>query len=344
MQVVERLFGNRPIEINGAQRDRSDLIRERLIGASRWAAQARAQVEAHAAHDNTVVLDGEPGTGKEFLARLIHKCSRRSEAPFVSISFDSVSDESAEAALFGSVRTLPTGTRHIHRGLIEAAEGGVIYIGNISSLSISLWAKISRLTRAGEFQRLNDGTTQRADVRILLGSTSDFGALNTPGWTLADSASRLGDRFSLPPLRDRLDDIEPLVKHFIKRACEQAGLEVREATPDIIKALGEYAWPGNVEELKTAVERMVQNSGPPRLALPLLPSGPTDAPETTLSPFPESGIDLFSEVRRHERAILCAALSHCRGVQNKAARLLKIKPTTLNMKLKSHGIDAGDFK
>ena len=94
-----------------------------------------------------------------------------SESPFVAISFDSVSDESADAALFGSLRSLPTGARHIHRGLIESAEGGVVYIADASKLSLSLRAKLSRLIQHGEFRRLGDTSVQRADVRVMLGST-----------------------------------------------------------------------------------------------------------------------------------------------------------------------------
>jgi two-component system response regulator PilR (NtrC family) len=344
MQVLESLLSNRLHESSSIQSNAAGLLQERLRGASPWTAHARSQAAAHAAHDNTIILEGEPGTGKEFLGRLIHKCSRRSEGPFVAISFDSVSDESADAALFGSVRSLPTGARHIHRGLIESAEGGVVYIADASKLSLSLRAKLSRLIQHGEFRRLGDNTVQRVDVRVMLGSTSDLSTGIGKEWTLLRTDVRVGDVMSIPPLRARPDDIEPLVRHFVKQACEPLGKEVRELAPEALAALRTYAWPGNIAELKITVEQIIQRCGPPSIGLSLLPPHIVNAPESSLCALPMTALDLVSEVRRYEKAILCAALKQCQGVQNKAAKLLTLKPTTLNMKLKSYGIDAEDFK
>jgi two-component system response regulator PilR (NtrC family) len=344
MQVLESLLTNRLQESSSSQNDHAAFIQERMRGASPWTAHARTQVAVHAAHDNTIILEGEPGTGKEYLGRLVHKCSRRSEGPFVSISFDSVSDESAEAALFGSLRTLPTGARHIHRGLIESAEGGVVYIADASKLSLSLRAKLSRLIQHGEFRRLGDTAVQRVDVRVMLGSTGDLSAGPAKEWTLLRTDIRVGDVMSIPPLRARADDIEPLVRHFVMLACEAQGKEIRELGPEALAALRNYAWPGNVAELKSTVEQIIQRCGPPSIDLPMLPSHIVNAPESSLCAMPMSALDLVGEVRRYEKAILCAALKQCQGVQNKAAKLLTLKPTTLNMKLKSYGISADDFK
>ena len=111
MQVLESLMNERLLGTSSIQPNHIALLQERVVGDSRWTAEARTRLAAHAAHDNTIILEGEPGTGKEFLARMIHKCGARNKGPFVAISFDSVSDESAESALFGSVRSLPTGAR-----------------------------------------------------------------------------------------------------------------------------------------------------------------------------------------------------------------------------------------
>jgi DNA-binding NtrC family response regulator len=344
MQVLESLLSNRLHESSSTQNNNVALLHERFRGASPWTAHARTQMAAHAAHDNTIILEGEPGTGKEFLGRLIHKCSRRSDGPFVAISFDSVSDESADAALFGSVRSLPTGARHIHRGLIESAEGGVVYIADASKLSLSLRAKLSRLIQHGEFRRLGDTAVQRVDVRVMLGSTSDLSVGNAKEWTLLRTDIKVGDVMSIPPLRARPEDIEPLVRHFVVQACEPHGKEIREIAPEALDALRNYAWPGNIAELKSVVEQSIQRCGPPSIGLSLLPSHIVNTPESSLCALPMTALDLVNEVRRYEKAILCAALKQCQGVQNKAAKLLTLKPTTLNMKLKAYGISAEDFK
>lgn len=342
-QAIEALFSAPRREIIGTQRDVTGFLSTNLIGASRWSAQTRSQIAAHAAHNNAVILTGEPGTGKEFLGRLIHRCSERSTGPFVAITFDSVSDESAETALFGSLNVLPTGARHIHRGLVEEAEGGVVFIADASKLSFPLRAKISRLIQHGEFKRLNDSTVRRSDVRVMLGSTTELDIALDKEWTLVGNSAR-ANTLSIEPLRDRKDDIEPLIRHFIKRACEHAGREVREVTPDAIEALSHYHWPCNVAELKSVAEQLVQRCGPPTIGASLLPGYIAEGHDLGRVKLPSSGFDLLNEVREFEKAILCSALKQCHGVQNKAARLLGLKPTTLNMKLKMYGIEAGAFK
>ncbi|HEV8481956.1 MAG TPA: sigma 54-interacting transcriptional regulator [Blastocatellia bacterium] len=344
MQVAESIISDRLLGTSSIQPNHSSFLQERVIGASRWAAEARTRLAAHAAHDNTVILEGEPGTGREFLARMIHKCSARSKGPFVAISFDSVSDESAEAALFGSVRSLPTGPRLIHPGLVESAEGGIVYIADASKLSFSLRANISRLIQYNEFRRSGDVSVQRSNVRIMLGSTSRLDAGLGKEWSLVRTEVRVGDVLFVPPLRERPEDIEPLISHFVKQACEQTGREVRQVAPEAMAVMRRHLWPGNVAELRGMVEQMVQRCAPPMIGLSHLPAHIADSPESVQYGLPPSGLDLINEVRKYEMAILCAALKQCHGVQKKTATLLGLKPTTLNMKLKAYEIDASAYK
>jgi len=344
MQVVESLIKDRLLGVSSIQPNHVAFLQERVIGASRWAAEARSRLAAHAAHDNTIILEGEPGTGKEFLARMIHKCSARNKGPFVAISFDSVSDESAESALFGSVRSLPTGARLIHRGLVESAEGGIVYIADASKLSFSVRANISRLIQHNEFRRSGDVSVQRADVRIILGSTSRLDAGLGKEWSLVRTEIRVGDILSVPPLRERPEDIDPLVRYFVKQACEQSGKELREISPEAMAIMQSHSWPGNVAELRATVDQMIQRSQPPVIDLCHLPGHIAESPEALSYGLPLTGLDLVNEVRRYEIAILCAALKQCHGVQNKTASLLGLKPTTLNMKLKAYEIDVNAYK
>ena len=344
MQVAESLVSDRLLGPSSIQPNHYSFLQERVIGASRWVAEARTRLAAHAAHDNTIILEGEPGTGREFLARMIHKCSARSKGPFVAISFDSVSDESAEAALFGSVRLLPTGPRLIHRGLVESAEGGIVYIADASKLSFSLRASISRLIQHNEFRRSGDASVQRSNVRIMLGSTSRLDAGLGKEWRLVRTEIRVGDIMFVPPLRERPEDIEPLIRHFVKHACEQSGREVRQVAPEAMDVMRRHAWPGNVAELRGIVEQMVQRCEPPMIGLSHVPGHVSDSPEMSYYGLPPSGLDLTNEVRRYEKGILCAALKRCHGIQKATATLLGLKPTTLNMKLKAYEIDASAYK
>jgi DNA-binding NtrC family response regulator len=343
MQVLERDLAREQLGV--ARRGvLYEELEARLIGASRWAAQARAQVIAHASHDNTVVLEGESGTGKEFLARLIHKCSVRCDGPFVTISFESVSDESVEAALFGSVRILPGGARHIHRGLVESAEGGVIYIADVSELSFSTRAKVLRLVQQREFQRVGESSILKSDVRVMTGLPSSTGARAVKDWVLVRNDLAVRDTVFIPSLRERPDDVEPLAKHFVRQLCEETGKELRSFAPEVLEVLSKYCWPGNVAELKNVVEHLVYQSGPPVLTASLLPGGMMNGLESGNHALPATGIDLANEVQRYEKSLICAALKRCMGVQSRAANMLGLKPTTLNMKLKSYGIDVETFK
>jgi DNA-binding NtrC family response regulator len=309
------------------------------VGVSRWAAEARAAVAAHAAHDEPVILEGEAGAGKEFLARLIHECSHRRYGPFIAISCGALSEESVEAVLFGSVRILSSGRNRIQRGLVEAARGGTLYIDGAAALSPTLKTEIARLIQHQEFRRVGEMMLEPAHVRVVLGrgAAADDARGGAGVMTVNDS-------FSVAPLRRRKADIEPLSRCFVEQFCRGLRKEARELVPETISLLRRYDWPGNTAELKKVIEEMVAQSKPPSLDPSLLPAHLFDTSEVGYYPFPVSGINLSQEVERMERAHLCAALRQCQGVQSKAAQLLGLKPTTLNAKLKQYGIDVTLFK
>lgn len=326
--------------------DRSDIARlidERLIGLSQWACRARGIVAAHAAHDAALIIEGEPGAGKEFLARLIHQCSVRCRAPFVTFACDSVSEASAEAALFGSIRTLPSGGNRIQRGLVEVAQGGTLYISGLMAASTLIKTELARLIHHQEFRRLGDSLLEEANVRVIIGVNSHS---PKPGgtWSVNTSSLALADVISIPPLRQRRADIEPLSRYFIDEACRMLRRERRELSDEALDALQRYTWPGNVGELKRVLKSMVERSMPPQLTPELLPAHLKTSAGFGEPFLSSTGIDLGQELGRLEKALLCAALKHCHGHQSKAARLLGLKRTTLNTKLKRYGIDVNMFK
>lgn len=161
---------------------------------------------------------------------------------------------------------------------------------------------------------------------------------------VGESVIAVSDTLSIPPLRRRRADIEPLSRHFIKEVYQRLGKELRELSPDTLAHLRRYDWPGNVGELKKVIEAMVHRSRPPCLDPSLLPAYLVNPLNINGTSLPASGINLSEELERLEKSLLCAALRQCVGNQTKAAELLGLKRTTLNTKLKQYGIDVRSFK
>jgi len=339
MQVIR--FRNQavaPIFSHTTADDASHLIGKVMIGVSRWTEAARTLVAAHASHDNTVILEGERGTGKKLLARLIHRCSLRHEGPFVSLTLGSTSDQVARAVLFGSARHQCDDFPVTEKGLTELSRGGTLYIDGLSDISPCLADDIVRLA-----ERKGTNYEREESVRILIGWGIESGSCRSSASVNSASTGLDYDRIQIPPLRERPEDIEALAAHFISERCEQTGKEVREISPEAMRVLRRYDWPQNVKELRTLVNQLVKQLTPPSIDVSLLPAYlATTSGERRL--LPASGLDLDNEVKRVEVDLICAALRQSHGLQNKAAQLLRIKPTTLFMKIRRHGIDVEAFR
>jgi DNA-binding NtrC family response regulator len=308
-------------------------IRDRLIGSSRWAKEARRLVAAYAARDHAVVLEGEPGTGKRLLAGLIHQCSPYREGPFVSLALGSTSDELARALLFGWTGARSDDVLCSEKGLIELAREGTLYIHGGSSGARFLTDDIIRFVeRRGRSARIIIGRGNRSSA--FYRPTASVGARRN-GWDY--------ERIQLPALRQRPDDIEPLAVHFIEQRCRQVGKELRAFSSDTMRAMRCYDWPQNVRELRTLVNHLVKQSNPPPIDVSLLPAYLAGSRGASAL-FPAVGLDLDNEVKRYEIDLISAALTHSHGLQNKAAQLLGIKATTLFMRIRRYGINVADFK
>ena len=325
MQVVR--FGYSaatPIHSNARLDFSSSNVEEPYIGESRWADTARGLILLHASHDRTIILEGERGTGKRLLARSIHRSSSRCRGPFVPLSLGSTTDEMARAVLFEG---------HGEKSLLEYVQGGTLYIDGLSEISPSLTEDIIRLV---ESQACGDGARP---IRIILGLTTRSGQLSM-------SATARGldyEKVQIPPLRERAEDIRALAEYFIRKLCLQLNREIRKITPEALKLLCEYDWPRNVSELKVLINQLVKQLNPPSIDVALLP-GYMAGPEETDALLPEAGVDLENEVKRIEVDLICAALKRSHGLQNKAAQLLRVKPTTLFMKIRRYGIDVTAFR
>lgn len=317
-------------------------VRKRLVGVSRWAARAREAVAAHALHDNAILIRGETGAGKEFLARSIHEAGDRRAGPFVAISSHSISRESFEAALFGEVRKLPSGRHRVQHGLVERARGGTVYINGVLRFASSLRTRLARLAQFQEYRLQGESLLEAADVRVIFGGRELAEARSTG--RLDGAAVGASDELTVPPLRERRVDIAPFSLYFLRRACETLSKEQRRFSPEALALLRLYDWPGNVGELKRVIERVVRQSRPPGIGPSLLPLRIQDRAGLSGYPLPSARINLQDEVKRFERSLLIEALKQSHGVQAKAAEILKVSLTTLHSKIARYGIDVNEFK
>lgn len=318
--------------------DASKLITKRLTGVSGWTEKARKLIAFHAAHDATVNLEGESGTGKGFVAALIHECSSRREGPFVSLSLGSAPGDLARSVLFGSSQNSSAQDLVDGRGLMELAREGTIYVEGLLNPASPLADHLVNLIRQSRFN--NRRETQ---ARILIGWEIQPGSqCSTIPNDFTDG--RHFESIAIPPLRERLDDIEALTLNFVEQRCLEMKKELRIIAPETLNALRCYDWPRNVLELKALVNSMVNQTHPPLIDVTLLPAYVRNRIDCIGDVFPASGLDLGDEIRQREIELICAALKHSRGLQAKAARLLHTKATTLFMKIQRYGIDVEGFR
>ncbi len=292
----------------------------------------------------TVLITGESGTGKELIARAIHEKSARSAQPFLVINCGALPEALMESELFGHERGAFTGAATRHTGLFREAHGGTILLDEIGELPSSLQVKLLRVLQERQVRPV--GSTQEAtvDVRVLAATNRDVEADVKEGRFRQDLYYRLNViRVELPPLRDRREDIPPLTERFVRRFAAEIGKDVLGLTPDALKALQRYTFPGNVRELENIVERAVALAGSRAIGLGDLPeevSGMAAGTRPSLLELPEEGCELDDVLGEVERRLLLDALDRTGGVRKAAARLLGITFRSLRYRLAKHGLEA----
>jgi len=273
---------------------RSEIVDSRgfgcLVGASPALEKVIKQARAVAATTATALLIGENGTGKELLARAIHEESPRADRLFVGVSCAALPELLIESELFGHEKGAFTGAHQARKGRFELADGGTLFLDEISELSPAVQVKLLRVLQERTFERVGSNKTQSVDIRLIAASNSDLEAEVESGKFRRDLFYRLNVvPLVLPPLRERADDIPLLARHFAAKAAEKHGRTPPSLEPELIEALLDYDWPGNLRELENVIERLLVLTEGPRLGLEFLPEKmlralPTAAPgdETTL--------------------------------------------------------------
>jgi len=289
----------------------------------------------------TMLLLGESGTGKEVLARAIHRWSLRASGPFVVVNCVALSEELLESELFGHEKGAFTGAHQTKRGKLEVAHGGTVLLDEIGDIRPALQTKLLRVLQDQTFERVGGTRPIRTDVRFVAATNRDLAEAVRQGQFRLDLYFRLNVvRVSLPPLRERPGDIEPLARHFLDRYRREVKREIAGFEPEALACLRRYPWPGNIRELENAIERAVVLAEGPEIA-------PSDLPAEIRHVTPGEGL-IRDEIRRFhvaveefKRGLIASTLRRTGGNRTQAARLLGLQRTYLARLIRDLGLGPG---
>ncbi len=371
-----RLIIQKALEVGALRRENRSLkqeLHERcfpgLIGTGPKMQALFDLIQRVAPLSTTVLITGESGTGKERVARAIHAASPRAEKPFLAINCGAIPEPLLESELFGHVKGAFTGAIAHKAGLFEVADGGTVFLDEIGEMSPALQVKLLRVLQEKTFRRVGGTEDIQVDVRLIAATNRDLKEAIARGMFREDLYWRLNViPIHLPPLRERKEDIPLLAREFLNRFAKAQGREGLSLSPEAMRLLEAYDWPGNIRELENVIERAVALEPSDRLTPASLPDHlrsrisahqrPQPLDLTTPAPRPErrsrvqglgaQGYGLESESRRMdleealselEKALLLEALERAGGVQTKAAKLLGLNFRSFRYRLKKYGLN-----
>jgi DNA-binding NtrC family response regulator len=308
-----------------------------IVGQSGVLKSALQQVESVAATPATVLIQGETGTGKELVARAIHQLSRRN-GPFVRVNCAAIPLGLLESELFGHEKGAFTGALAQKVGRFELAHRGTLFLDEVGDIPMELQPKLLRVLQEQEFERLGSTRTVRVDVRLVAATHQDLSQMVADKQFRSDLYFRLRVfPITIPPLRDRPDDLPLLVRHFVARSSRRMNKRIETIPGEILESLGRYAWPGNVRELQNFIERAVILSPGTTLRPPLDELTGTTEPSRSTEPVPGRTTTLEEAERAHILQALRETNGLIGGPKGAAARL-GLKRTTLLSKMERLGI------
>jgi two-component system response regulator HydG len=319
-----------------------------VSGASSQSRQLEEYIALIAPTNMSVIIEGESGTGKEYVARKIHKSSKRHDKPFVAIDCGALSKELAGSELFGHIKGSFTGALADKEGQFEAANGGTLFLDEIGNLSYEIQVKLLRAIQERKVRKIGSNTDLDVDVRILAATNEDLVQAVSRGEFREDLYHRLNEfKINISPLRERTADILMFAEYFLEVANHELERKVEGFDAAVTVALERYSWPGNLRELKNVVKRAVLLAKGTEITLDDLP--PEIAyhiPEpTTIVAQPDATrvapvTDLRSATERSEKELILDMLERVKYNKSKAARLLNIDRKTLYNKMRQYNIDA----
>lgn len=312
-----------------------------LVAESRAMREALEAVEVVSPTTATVLITGETGVGKEVIARAIHAMSNRKEQEFLAVNCGAMPDNLIESALFGHERGAFTGAYNVHQGFFERANQGTMLLDEIDSLPIPSQARLLRVLQEGEFERVGGRQTLRTNARIIAASNQDLEDAVRSGQFRHDLFYRLNVvPIHIPPLRERPDDIPPLVYHFLTRLSEKYQSPEKTLDEHVWRKILKYTWPGNLRELENVLERaflFARGTVIDAIELPH-PEAEQIAGNTRLRDARQRAS------REAESKVMVEALKQCDGNVSAVARAMGITPRAVHMRLKSLGISAAIYR
>ncbi|MGH7408374.1 MAG: sigma-54-dependent transcriptional regulator [Candidatus Methylomirabilales bacterium] len=315
----------------------------KIVGASRAIQQVSALIQKVAPSNATALLLGESGTGKELFARALHQMGTRAGRPFIAINCAAIPDTLLENELFGHEKGAYTGAQAQKQGKFELADTGTLFLDEIGDLSPAVQAKLLRVLQDGAFERVGGTRPIQVDVRIIAATNTDLTRAVRERRFREDLFFRLNVfPISIPPLRERPEDIPMLVTHFVHRFAQEMRKEVREVTPEALRALMAYPWPGNVRELENFIERAVILAAGPTLTVQDFALGVKRGRGELEPDLPLTGSLHEVSARasaRAERNLIARTLQGTGGNKSKAAEALRVSYKTLLNKIKEYGIE-----
>ena len=332
--VINRAFEYRRLKIKNllleqelARKDSPD----EFVGKSRQFKDIFTLVRKIAPTDSSVFIHGESGTGKELVATTIWQYSKRSNAPFTALNCAALSENLIESELFGHEKGAFTSAHQMKYGIVEVADKGTLFLDEIGELPLGLQAKLLRFLDSGEFRRVGSNKTLKVDVRVIAATNKDLSILIQSGGFRQDLYYRLNViNISIPPLRERSEDISDLAKHFLKKYSNKLSRNIPDFSPQALEALNKYRWPGNVRELENVVERAVIICDSETLGVEDL-----SIPQASLV----SNNTSYSSLEEIEREHILKVLRETEGNQSRASQILGIDRKTLYLKLRKFGIE-----
>lgn len=354
--LAERAERLRLVRENVALRIENTYLREEtharygeIVGESGPMQDVFNWIDRVARSDSTVMIYGESGTGKELVARAIHAGSPRKDGPFIRVNCGALSESLLDSELFGHEKGAFTGAEKKRRGRFELADGGTLFLDEIATVPHTTQVRLLRVLQERELERVGGEDTIPVDVRIIAATNVTPERLRTEGTFREDLFYRLHVvPVTLPPLRERKEDIPILVNHFIEKLGARTASPARTASGSALLRLAAYRWPGNVRELENVIERALVLADGEELGERDIPVLGDDGRAWTHrgtvvdndTDLPEGGLDLNSAVEGMEERLLRQAIEQAGGVKAEAARLLGLKPSALYYKLEKYGIEA----
>lgn len=340
--VLARAIEKRALQIEGrrvVEQTESKSAFCGMIGGSEAMQRVYQAIRSVADSNTTIAIRGESGTGKELVATAIVQSGSRRNKPFICLNCSAIPESLIESELFGHERGAFTGADTAKAGLIESANGGTLFMDEITTLDHSLQSKLLRVLQEHVVQRVGGRSAKKIDFRLIAATNDDLEELVKQGRFREDLYYRINVvPIYVPPLRERAGDVALLVDHFLRLYCASNGKPFKQLQPDALEIMEDYAWPGNVRELENVVQRLVLMNDSSTIKAEHLPQqllySSASSQEAIL--IPEEGVDFDAEMERIEVAYVTAALNRTHGKKSAAAALLRVDPQRMKYLCRKH--------